>query len=366
MVKNPTRLPIKLLLNAESFGFGPTSAIAEIFPYLREAFEYIGFVGSYHTLDLQRSFPYDEIIDLSGKDLLAFTTVVEKYDLFLTALNFGKAERTVALGIPTIIYDPLTWYWPKIPAVVANKEVLYLAQRFHGVRERFEREKESFGQYVAVAPFTHLQERDKNPNILLLNMGGLINPYWPSDCYKKYVHTVIQAVKAVADPSLKLEIICSNQISQLLPDENIRTYTREEILALYPKVKIAIQTPGLANIYEGAVMGHPTLFLPPANDSQGQQLDLLREHNQVDAFIDWENKVSYKAPQREVLDQIKERIMDLSSASLTKQMQEGLESLSQKTTLLLPSLLKQFGTGGVQEAAEIVILKSQEMVLKHV
>jgi hypothetical protein len=362
MERNPMPLPIKLLLNAESFGFGPTSAIADMFPYLREAFSYIGYAGSRHTLDLQRHFPYDEIIDLTGKDLLAFTTVVEKYDLFFTALNFQKAERTASMGIPTIIYDPLTWYWPEIPPVVGMKEVLYLAQSFHGVKERLHREPEKFGQCIEVSPFTSYLPQDNNPNILMLNMGGLINPFWPTDYYRKYVHAVIQAVKAVADPDLELHIICSKEVAALMPQEHIRTYTREEIFALLPKVKLAIQTPGLANIYESAAIGYPSLFLPPANDSQGQQLDLLRLHNQVDAFIEWDKRIDYKKPQKEVLEQIGQQINHLSVDRLTVLMQESLEQLSRKKSLRLPTLLAQYGTEGAKQAAEIVISKAEEMV----
>ncbi len=373
MDKKITPLPIKVLVNAEAFGFGPTAAIADLFPYFRETFSHLSYVGSGHTLDLQRAFNYDEIIDLSGMAPDAFNQVVKEYDLFFTALNFEKAGRAADLKIPTIIYDPLTWFWPKIPPVVAREGVLYLAQKFHGVKERLEKEKKCFNQVMEVDAFTKIVAREKDPQVLLLNMGGLINPFWPIDYYRKYVHAIIQAVKNTADPRLDIKIVCSNQIVQLLPHENICTYSRDEMFSLLPKVKIAIQTPGLANIYEAASHGIPCLFIPPVNDSQGQQLDLIRDHGQVDAFLDWEQlgeKIDYKMGQRIVLEEIGQQINKLSeketSDRLNVLMKEGLDQLTKKTSLNLTSLLDMFGSEGAQQVAEIVKIKSKEMDATYV
>jgi hypothetical protein len=63
--KNTEQTKQRLLLNAEAFGFGPTAAIADCFPFLKERFSTIGFIGSGHTLDLQRPLAYDAIHDVS-------------------------------------------------------------------------------------------------------------------------------------------------------------------------------------------------------------------------------------------------------------------------------------------------------------
>ena len=55
----PARLPLKLLLTAEAFGFGPSAAIAQIFKFLREYVHTIAFAGTGHTLDIQRPLYYD-------------------------------------------------------------------------------------------------------------------------------------------------------------------------------------------------------------------------------------------------------------------------------------------------------------------
>jgi len=372
MDMNPTQLPVKLLLNAESFGFGPTAAIADFFPYLRKSFQYIGFVGRGHSLDLQRSFEYDEIIDLSGREPSAFDAIVSEYDLFFTALHFDKAERAAALGIPTIIYDPLTWFWPEIPPVVARKEVLYLAQGFHGVKKLIQDKEKKFGQPLVVPPLIKRVARESCPTILLLNLGGLINPFWSIQTCCDYAIAMIRAVKEVADPSLELRILCSSQVVRLIPDEGIQTFSREEVKTLLPQVRIAIQTPGLANIYDAAAHDLPTLFLPPANDSQGQQLDLLRDHDQVDACIDWDElpcgkKIRYRGEQKNVLEQIGYQVEHLAcpetARCLSVLIRDALEELTGDSPLRLPTLLDRFGEGGAEQVANFVEAKAQKELI---
>ncbi len=94
---------MRLLLNAEPFGFGPTAAIAAVMPYLKPHCSHIGYAGSSHTLDLQRNLPYN-----------AFHTIDdipwEDYDTFLTALDVDMAVKAHQHNLYTAIYDPLTWY----------------------------------------------------------------------------------------------------------------------------------------------------------------------------------------------------------------------------------------------------------------
>ena len=123
----------RLLLNAEPFGFGPTAAIAECFLHLRPLFQTIGYLGKGHTLDLQKPLPYDRIHDLEREENPE--AVFADYDIFFTALDFEMAGKALAHGLTVIIYDPLTWYWKTIPAVVRDVD-LYIAQNFFGVEER--------------------------------------------------------------------------------------------------------------------------------------------------------------------------------------------------------------------------------------
>lgn len=355
MEKSATQLPLKLLINAEEFGFGPTAAIADFFPYLRERFSHIAYVGSGHSLDLQRAFDYDAFYDHFDEQIL------EDYDLFFTALDFEKAERAVAIGKPTIIYDPLCWYWPEMPKVV-SQNVLYLAQAFHGVEERLILEKEKFSNPIIVKPITIYPKK----SLVLLNMGGIQNPYWSLETCLEYARNIIRAFKENVRPDEETIILSSSKIADALPD--VQSMTREEVLNLLPNVKYAIQTPGLSNIYDVSAMNIPTLYLPPANDSQGQQLELIVQHQQADAYIDWKDissdlTIDYHAGQQEVFAAIEQNIQQFQNKKIYEQF---VHLFQNSLTKLSRSLIDQYGSGGAQEVVDHIVTYAEKEVLSIV
>src|SRR4051812_3790761 len=116
MVRINTMANYRLLLNAEPFGFGPAAAIATIAPLLHAHGMALDYIGEQHTLDLQKGLPYQNIYDITGLNTLQKSELLEslasQYDYFLTAMDLVMAGLTEQIGLKTIIYDALTWYWP--------------------------------------------------------------------------------------------------------------------------------------------------------------------------------------------------------------------------------------------------------------
>ncbi len=278
----------RLLLNAEPFGFGPTAAIADCFPFLREHFSKVGYVGVGFTLDLQRPLPYDSLHDVTGvsQELLdaVLADIFSQYDVFLTALDFGMAEKAKAAGLTVIIYDPLTWYWKTIPPVVKDAD-LYIAQDFFGVRERLEQEAHLFNaERVRVVPpiIGDVAHAPGERDTVLLNLGGLNNPFWSAEGTLAYARLIVEAFASVAG---NVEVIITANkciaanalIAQELAEFGVKNLSRAEMQEVLKGAKFALMTPGLGNVYDAARFDIPTIWLPPANDSQGQQLFMLLE-----------------------------------------------------------------------------------------
>ena len=247
-------LPNKILLNAEAFGYGPTAAIADIFPFIRKHFKHVAYIGEGHALDLQRGLAYDEIYTLDK-----FDTVAPNYDIFFTALDFKQADRAQHIGLMTVIYDPLTWYWPKIPDIVKKKNVLYIAQDFFGVRKRIEAEQL---RAVIVPPiiFRHLCSQQKNK--VLINLGGLICPFLSIEKAKQYVEIILNALKQI-NYQFEFIIATSASLAELMDNPSVKNYSRADIKSMLPMVKCALITPGLSNIYDMA--SHNIPCEPPFN-----------------------------------------------------------------------------------------------------
>lgn len=357
---------LKLLLNAEPFGFGPTAAIATFFPYLREKFEYIGYVGKSHTLDLQKDLPYDALHDVSLLSNDEIREIISSYDIFLTALDFETAGLAKSAGLKVIIYDPLTWYWKCIPEIVHRSD-LYLAQDFFGVHERLSLNPEEFPESVLVVPPIVSEKRSRvSKKYTLINLGGLQNPLWSVDDVLRYAQIFITAIKECLPPSENLIVATSNAIARKMNDGGARSYNRKEMYDILENTKYAFMTSGLGNIYDAAKFDIPTVWLPPANDSQGQQLDLLRKYKMSDGQIDWAdigNPINYFEEQPVVLGNIKEAIYAVSDHSAIKiHLGKIIEEVSKNDNSKAGAILDEFGTGGAEKVGTLVFEFSKTLI----
>ena len=349
---------LKLLLNAEPFGFGPTAAIATFFPYIRENFEHLGYLGKNHTLDLQKNLPYDSIHDVSGLSDEEIKKILTQYDVFCTALDFETASLAKAAGLKVVIYDPLTWYWKSIPQIVSMSD-LYLTQDFFGVGERLQHEPKFFPKDVRIiAPIVSAKRPRISKRYTLINLGGLQNPFWSADEVVHYSRIFIKAIKECISPSEHIIIATSNAVALKLADEDVKNYSRSEIHEILQNTKYAFMTPGLGNIYDVAKFDIPPVWLPPANDSQGQQLDLLKSHSLSDGEIDWSDigmSIDYRQEQPVVLQHIKDAIYSVTDTAVLKnKIRAFCNDMNLKDSSLTTKLIDEFGTGGAEAVGKLL------------
>jgi hypothetical protein len=381
MAKNgtPTSNDGGLLLNAEPFGFGPTAAIADFFPHLRKMFGRVGYIGTGHTLDLQTKLPYDTIHGITGTEdaLIAqgLRELRDRYDVMLTALDFSMAEKALTAGFRVVIYDPLTWYWREIPPVVNHPDCLYVAQDFFGVRERCVAARIRAPHVVAPIVDATQPVPSAEREHVLLNLGGLANPLWSAADTLAYARLMVDSFLACT--SGKSIVIAANAaLAREFADVGARNYTREEMQEVLRKACYAFMTPGLGNIYDAARFGTPTVWLPPANDSQGQQRDLLQAHGRLDGAIDWRDfvpgaEIDYRGDQQLVLTGISAAVEQASSDRASQCRFAALMArLSDEahltTTGKCSALLDQFGSGGAVQVANLVLRFAKEGPYAHV
>ncbi len=370
--------PLRLLLNAEPFGFGPTAAIAGFFPHLRPHFDTIGYMGKKHTLDLQKSLPYDAIHDVTDtpkKNIAApYADVFKDYDILFTAMDHKIAEEAQNAGLKVFYYDALAWYWPSIPPAVQHSD-LYIAQNFFGVEQRL---KDVFAAHAdahtvpptapRVAPrigADMLRAKDH----VLINLGGLQNPFWPLEDVIDYARAVITALRAAIPPSETIVIAGSEAVAKALHAEGVQTYPRKDMEDILARSKLAFMTSGLGNIYDAAAYDLPTIWLPPANDSQGQQLDLLAQNAMIDAALTWQDitkgeAIDYRADQQHVLSRIAATATRLctdpqTQGRLTELAQTHFNGFADKNHSRTAIILDRFGNGGEEHVANLVINKAR-------
>lgn len=380
---------MRLLLNAEPFGFGPTAAIASFHPHLKKHFNDISYIGKHHTLDLQRHLDYHDIHDISDIDRQQnedqIISILSDYDVFLSAMDHKMISLAQKAGLKTIYYDALAWYWDKIPDHV-KKADLYIAQDFYGVKERIETEFKTRHNTAIISPIIQETEKnkdeakDKKRDLILINLGGLQNPYWPIDDIVTYARLLVQSLKTslshMGIDESKIVIAGSVAVASRLEYLGVKTYERAAMQQILKQTKLSIMTPGLGNIYDAACHDIPTLWLPPANDSQGQQLRLLQEHNTSDAYIEWHDfmaidPIVYKGNQQDVLREISDISQMMSSDDHIKrrfnvQILEGLQIIKNKNHSKTTKLVREFGANGDHDVARLLQQKTKEWGFCHV
>lgn len=362
----------KILLNAEAFGFGPAAAMASFFPFLRKKFKHIGYIGKNHTLDLHKNLPYDswhDISKLSIKDEEKnLKKIAANYDIFFTAMDLDAAKWAKEVGLKVFIYDALAWYWPKIPKIIRQCE-LYIAQDFFGVKERLKKNKDSFSASSFVVPsITPKNKKNSNRKHVLITLGGIQNPLWSMDDVAQYARTFLDLIINSIPKKEKIIITTSQALVEKLGDKRVKSYSRDKMLEILKYSKYAFMTSGLGNIYDAAAFNIPTVWLPPANDSQGQQLRLLKQNKISDLQIDWtdllpKTSIDYHSNQNLVLKKIK-KFMDLSKdvsllPRFKKIFSNSRRRISSKRTSRISSLLDKFGSDGVKTITDLIFQYSQ-------
>jgi hypothetical protein len=357
---------MRVLLNAESFGFGPSAAIAALHPYIKNCklIEVLDYVGNGHSVDLQRKLKYDTVYEMESTE--EFKNLIVNYDVFITALDFEKALWAQECGVKTIIYDTLLWYWRKIPQSIYNCDT-YIAQDFYGVKERLQ--DLNISNVHIVPPMIQKNDNNKKKVVkenIVINFGGLENPHWSILVTTQYIKLMLNYLL----PLLKnmgyennIIIACSKSHLPYLSQYNVKNYSYTEMQENYKSAKFVIATPGLGNLYECANYEVPSLFLPPGNDSQGQQLEILKSKGLVDNSIDWSDlgcDIDYKAHQQEVLKSIKGCI-EFHSEQKFNEYGLGLGSCFENkiASLIgnenLKELFSLFGANGTQLCASHII-----------
>lgn len=291
-------LPLRVLVTAQAFGFGPTAAMAQVFDHLRPRVRHLAFAGAGHTCDVHADLPYDAVYRLPDVGTHeVFGRLCAEHDAALVSCDVPAGEAARAAGVPFGFYDPLVWFWPEWPSVFKSADV-YMCQDFFGVRERVD--DHSRPNVVVVPPMLPSlpQTAAERSSRVLVNLGGIRNPLQPQEVSVSYARLVMSIASIAARLYAEVHVATSQQIASHLQQEvpAARTLPTRDVQHLLGTSELAAMTPGLGNIYEAAALAKRVFWLPPANVSQGQQLVILRQRGLAPFAADWHDILPGRAP----------------------------------------------------------------------
>jgi hypothetical protein len=359
-------LPLRVLVTAQAFGFGPAAAMALVFDHLRPRVRYLAFAGAGHTCDLHVNLPYDAVHRLpdvgTGE---AFGRLCAEHDAALVSCDIPAGEAARAAGIPFGFYDPIPWFWPEWPSVFESAD-LYMCQAFFGVRERVHDTRRP--NVVVVPPMVPglSQAATTRGRHVLMNLGGICNPLHSQETSVSYARLVTTIVPVAARLYAEVHVATSQLIAGPMQHDvpAARTLPPRQVQHLLGISELAAMTPGLGNIYEAAALAKRVFWLPPANASQGQQLVLLQQNGLAPFAADWHDILPARAPidywksdptvAKDIADAIEDAWNDRAAAERLRArfLQAHREPATPNP---LHALLDRFGAGGDRHVAEIFV-----------
>jgi len=359
-------LPLRVLVTAQAFGFGPAAAMAQVFDHLRPRVRYLAFAGAGHTCDLHVNLHYDAVHRLPDVGTPeAFGRLCAEHDAALVSCDVPAGEAARAAGIPFGFYDPIPWFWPEWPSVAESADV-YMCQDFFGVRQRVDDAGRK--NVVVIPPMlpSLSQPAAKRGGHVLVNLGGILNPLHAQETSVSYARLVMTIAPAAARLYSDVHVTTSQMIAGHMQHDTpaVRTIPPRQVQHLLRTSELAAMTPGLGNIYEAAALAKRVFWLPPANASQGQQLVILRQRGLAPFAADWHEilpgraPIDYWMPDPIVAEDIADAIHDAwkDPAAVERLRARFFQAHREPVTPNpLHALLDRFGAGGDRHVAEIFV-----------
>lgn len=324
----------RALVNAEPFGYGPISALVQIASALPAHIE-VDYLGEGHTLDLA-PWPARSSAGMSDTAIVELIRG-EGYDVLITCMDERMAVLGRQAGCKVVVFDALTWYWKRIPPSFADAD-LYLAQDFFGVPERV-RAAGLVRAEVIGALGARLDERSVRDGPAIMNLGGVQNPHWSAEQSARYA----QLMRAAVD--VPCEVLVSSALAAQVGGRSVAPHQAARMFSAAPA---AWATPGLGNLFLAAQTGTPTVWLPPANDSQARQAKLARQAGCA-SVIDW-GQLGF-----EVCVDEQNGAMRAISCAVAELDVDVLRDCLQRTPMQPLRCLDRFGSDGERQAAAMIV-----------
>jgi hypothetical protein len=309
---------MKILIEAEAFCFGPSAIAASIVSDLTSRGFSVDYVINESEVLVSDRLLVNQFVSFQSAD----AKLLNKYDYVVVVMDWEFAKKCVEAGCKVVFVDALAWFWKNIDPVV-NMFESYLAINFIGVQEVVSKiqNPNSFVIGQCIKPISKVPKSDAG----VFSIGGVTNPLLANDSASRYAKIMVDCITG-----MKIRVlVCGNRSL----DRRLRTESKDQFDSSLRSAKFFVGTSGLGHITECISYSIPSLFLPPVNDSQHQQLQLLSHRSSSWSQISWED-LGYDID------------WSLSQENITVQIKNCIDSLMTNTQALdiLNSRVEQFVT----------------------
>lgn len=299
---------MRILVSAESFGYGPISTCLEVVKELKKHEDVIlDFIGSGISLEQAKMSGYfDKFYVCDTFDLESLKKhedVFKEYNIFFDSENIQGGIFALKYIKNMYYVDNLVWMWDKIDPELGKAKKFYVSETF-SCKENFERVGDVIKNPVFVGPVRDLEYEESNTskNQLLINIGGassfLFNQNIINDFYNVLLNNIVDSLNLDEFDKVLIcggsKVIDNLKINNLSTKIEVKTIAHEEYLKEMKVSKKIILSSGLGNFIESLNLKKDILYLPPVNYSQLLQLNYYKKMEFGFDMINWSDFDFYK------------------------------------------------------------------------
>ena len=292
---------MRILVSAESFGYGPITTGLNVVKELKKYNDVVlDFIGSGIALEQAKISGYFNkyyICDTYDmKSLNDNKEIFENYDIFLSSENVNGAIFALENGLKNTYYlDNLMWMWDEIPEGL-NKVKKYFISEIIPSKKNFDKIGKKIKNPVFVGPIREINvKKCKSENQLIINIGGaesfLLDHSLIIKFYNRLLNDIFSNNKINSFSSI---IICggSGVLNNIILENNSKkikkcTLSHEDYLNEMEKSTHCILASGLGNFIESIGKSKNIMYLPAINYSQLQQIEYYQKQNFGFKILNW-------------------------------------------------------------------------------
>lgn len=299
---------MKILVSAESFGYGPITTGLNI---VKELIKFpnvnVDFIGSGIALEQAKISGYFnkyyicDTFDLNS--LEKKVDIFKSYDIFLSSENINGAIFALENGLKNTYYvDNLMWMWDEIPAGLNNVKKYFISETI-SCKENFNKIGDKIKNPVFVGPLRKIEHKKcQTKNQIIINIGGAESFLLEHSLIVKFYNKIINDI--LSNKQIQLFdsiIICGGsgvlkglKLKKDYKNVKVCTLSHEDYLKEMEKSKYCILSSGLGNFIESVGKDKNILYLPAINYSQLLQLEYYNKEKLGFDIINWDSFEFYK------------------------------------------------------------------------
>ena len=299
---------MKILVSAESFGYGPIATCMSVIKELKKHDDVsVDFIGSGISLEQAKLSGYFDkyyVCDTYDfESLKKFEDIFKQYNIFFSSENVNGAIFGLQFIKNTYYVDNLVWMWDKIPNELGKVKKFFISETFP-CQENYNRVGDVIESPVFVGPVRDLKTLDiqNKKNKLVINVGGassfLFEQSVVNEFYNKIINDILSTEEINRFDSIIIcggsKVIDNLRLEKEKTNIKIATLANEEYLKVMAESSHCIMSSGLGNFIETLNKNINIMYLPAVNYSQLLQLQYYEKMKFGFKNLNWDSFDFYK------------------------------------------------------------------------